>query len=86
MSGDELAKISQPDRRHGFPSFNLLPRMTLEENVELPLRLAEVERSDRGDRVREALKRVGLARASFASPRRIEAAASSSALHWHAHS
>jgi putative ABC transport system ATP-binding protein len=32
-------------------SFNLLPRMTLEENVELPLRLAEVDRSDRDARV-----------------------------------
>ena len=30
-----------------FQSFNLLPRMTLEENVELPLRLAEVDRSAR---------------------------------------
>ena len=43
-----------------FQSFNLLPRMTLEENVELPLRLAEVERSDRAARVRESLERVGL--------------------------
>jgi putative ABC transport system ATP-binding protein len=34
--------------------------MTLEENVELPLRLAEVERGDRAARVREALDRVGL--------------------------
>ena len=43
-----------------FQSFNLLPRMTLEENVELPLRLAEVDRSERAARVREALQRVGL--------------------------
>jgi ABC-type lipoprotein export system ATPase subunit len=51
-------------RRHTaamvFQSFNLLPRMTLEENVELPLRLAEVERSERPARVSEALDRVGL--------------------------
>src|SRR5208282_2279751 len=43
-----------------FQSFNLLPRMTLEENVELPLRLAEVEREERPARVREALERVRL--------------------------
>ena len=43
-----------------FQSFNLLPRMTLEENVELPLRLAEIGRSERPARVREALERVGL--------------------------
>jgi putative ABC transport system ATP-binding protein len=43
-----------------FQSFNLLPRMTLEENIELPLRLAEVERSERAGRVREALERVKL--------------------------
>jgi putative ABC transport system ATP-binding protein len=43
-----------------FQSFNLLPRMTLEENVELPLRLAEVPRSERPARVREALERVRL--------------------------
>jgi len=43
-----------------FQSFNLLPRMTLEENIELPLRLAEVDRSERPARVREALERVRL--------------------------
>jgi putative ABC transport system ATP-binding protein len=43
-----------------FQSFNLLPRMTLEENVELPLRLAEVDREERPGRVREALERVRL--------------------------
>ena len=43
-----------------FQSFNLLPRMTLEENVELPLRLAEVERTERAARVRQALEHVRL--------------------------
>jgi putative ABC transport system ATP-binding protein len=43
-----------------FQAFNLLPRMTLEENIELPLRLAEVDRGERSARVREALERVHL--------------------------
>src|ERR1700747_283762 len=43
-----------------FQSFNLLPRMTLAENVELPLRLAEVDRAERATRVAEALQRVKL--------------------------
>ena len=43
-----------------FQSFNLLPRMTVMENVELPLRLAEVPRAFRPPRVKEALERVGL--------------------------
>jgi putative ABC transport system ATP-binding protein len=61
MSGDELAKYRSLTVGMVFQSFNLLPRMTLEENVELPLRLAEVERGDRAGRVHEALKQVGLA-------------------------
>jgi putative ABC transport system ATP-binding protein len=43
-----------------FQSFHLLPRMTLEENLELPLRLAELDRADRPARVREALEHVKL--------------------------
>jgi len=67
-NGQDLSKMSSLDlaryRRQTvgmvFQSFNLLPRMTLEENVELPLRLAEVDRSERASRVREALQHVGL--------------------------
>jgi putative ABC transport system ATP-binding protein len=60
MSSQELAQHRSATVGMVFQSFNLLPRMTLEENVELPLRLAEVDRSERGGRVREAIDRVGL--------------------------
>jgi putative ABC transport system ATP-binding protein len=56
----QLAKY----RRHivgmVFQSFNLVPTMTLQENVELPMRFAEVRRRDRRARVQESLERVGL--------------------------
>jgi putative ABC transport system ATP-binding protein len=57
----ELAQYRSRTVGMVFQSFNLLPKMTLEENVELPLRLAEVDRNERPARVREALERVGLA-------------------------
>jgi ABC-type lipoprotein export system ATPase subunit len=60
LSSEELARY----RRHSvgivFQAFNLVPSMTVAENVELPLRLAETERRDRAGRVGEALDRVGL--------------------------
>ena len=61
MSSEDLAAHRNRTIGIVFQSFQLLPRMTLEENVELPLRLAEVPRGDRPARVREALERVGLA-------------------------
>jgi putative ABC transport system ATP-binding protein len=61
MTGDDLAKHRSRTVGMVFQSFNLMPRMTLEENVELPLRLAEVDRAERPARVREALEHVGLA-------------------------
>ena len=68
VRGQNLAALDSPGlaryRRETvgmvFQSFNLLPRMTLEENVELPLRLAEVDRTERGRRVEQALERVRL--------------------------
>ena len=60
MNPLELARYRSRTVGMVFQSFNLLPRMTLEENVELPLRLAEVDRGERAGRVREALERVHL--------------------------
>jgi len=60
MNTHELAQYRSGTVGMVFQSFNLLPRMTLEENIELPLRLAEVDRSERSARVREALQRVRL--------------------------
>lgn len=60
MTSDELAAHRSRTIGMIFQAFNLLPRMTLEENVELPLRLAEVDRNDRAGRVREAIERVHL--------------------------
>ncbi len=60
LDAEELARYRRETVGMVFQSFNLLPRMTLEENVELPLRLAEVDRNDREPRVSEALERVGL--------------------------
>jgi putative ABC transport system ATP-binding protein len=60
MTSGELAQHRTHTIGMVFQAFNLLPRMTLEENVELPLRLAEVERSVRAGRVREVVERVRL--------------------------
>jgi putative ABC transport system ATP-binding protein len=60
MDTHELARYRSLSVGMVFQAFNLLPRMTLEENVELPLRLAEVDRADRAARVREALEHVHL--------------------------
>ena len=56
----ELARYRSGTIGMIFQSFHLLPRMTLEENIELPLRLAEVDHRDRPARVQEALEHVGL--------------------------
>src|ERR1019366_7049755 len=60
MSSEDLVRHRNQTIGIVFQSFQLLPRMTLEENVELPLRIAEVPRGERPDRVLEALQRVGL--------------------------
>src|SRR2546430_1571554 len=61
LNPQELARYRRDTVGMVFQSFNLLPRMTLEENVELPLRLAEIDRAERSVRVSEALDRVRLA-------------------------
>jgi len=60
MSSEDLARYRRNDVGMVFQSFHLIPSMTITENVELPMRFAEVERAERGQRVRESLERVGL--------------------------
>src|SRR6202035_121963 len=61
LSREELAKHRLRTVGMVFQSFNLVSRMTLAENVDLPLRFAEVGRGQRQARTRQALERVGLA-------------------------
>jgi putative ABC transport system ATP-binding protein len=61
LSREELAKHRLHTVGMVFQSFNLIPSMTLMENVELPLRFAEVDRGQREGVARQSLQRVGLA-------------------------
>src|SRR5580692_6214046 len=60
LSREELAKYRLHTVGMVFQSFNLIPSMTLLENVELPLRFAEVDRDKREGLAKQALARVGL--------------------------
>jgi len=60
MSDDELAEIRNREIGFVFQTFNLLPRSTALNNVELPLIYAGVPRAERLDRARAALEHVGL--------------------------
>ena len=59
-SENELAHIRNKKIGFVFQSFNLIPKLSAEENVELPLIYQKVPRGERQQRVREALERVGL--------------------------
>ena len=59
-SENELAHIRNQKIGFVFQSFNLIPKLSAEENVELPLIYQKVPRAERQQRVREALERVGL--------------------------
>lgn len=60
LSREDLAKYRLHTVGMVFQSFNLIPSMTLLENVELPMRFAEIDRGERGALARQALDRVGL--------------------------
>ena len=60
LSREELSKYRLHTVGMVFQSFNLISSMTLAENVELPMRFAEVERGKRQNLAHDALERVGL--------------------------
>ena len=59
-SENELAKIRNQKIGFVFQQFNLIPKLTAWENVELPLIYQKVPRAERQTRVKAALERVGL--------------------------
>jgi putative ABC transport system ATP-binding protein len=60
MNDNELARIRNQEIGFVFQTFNLLPRATALQNVELPLVYAGVQGKDRNQRARAALHKVEL--------------------------
>ncbi len=60
LSDDELARVRNREIGFVFQSFNLLPRATALQNVELPLIYAGVGSKERRRRAEEKLRLVGL--------------------------
>ena len=60
MNSSELATIRNKKIGFVFQSFNLLPKIDILKNVELPMMYAGVGRAERKKRAEEALERVGL--------------------------
>lgn len=61
MNDDELSAIRNTEIGFIFQTFNLLPRMTAQENVALPLVYSGIKKEERLARAAKALEDVGLA-------------------------
>lgn len=68
LTPNELARIRNREIGFVFQSFNLLPKLNLIENVELPLVYADFRRRERQEQAMEALHAVGLAEFALHRP------------------
>ena len=59
-SENQLAKIRNQKIGFVFQQYNLIPKLTAEDNVELPLIYQKVPKRERVERVREALDKVNM--------------------------
>ena len=71
LSDNQLADIRNKMIGFVFQQYNLLPRMNLLENVELPLLYAHVSSHEREKRAMEALEKVGLAEKAKQMPNQL---------------
>ena len=68
MSDDELSDVRNREIGFIFQGFNLIPSLTAEENVELPLIYRRVGKRERKQLARQALEKVGLSHRMFHKP------------------
>lgn len=71
LSDNQLADIRNKMIGFVFQQYNLLPRMSIMENVELPLLYAHVSARERERRAMEALERVGLGEKAKQMPKQL---------------
>lgn len=71
MNEREKAKLRNAEIGFVFQSFNLLPKLTAWQNVELPLVYAGVTLKERKERAREALIKMGLEKRINHTPREL---------------
>ena len=71
LSDDELSYIRNEELGFIFQQYNLIPKITVLENVELPLIYRNIPKAERVRLARESLKRVGLAEMENRYPKQL---------------
>ena len=70
-SDDELARLRREELGFIFQTFNLIGRISVQKNVELPMMLSGVERQKRRERALKLLQDIGIDHRSDFSPQNI---------------